>query len=50
LVAITDGTVDFGSTTSTLVLRAQATIVAFAPGFSSLSKVTSSAMLRRQGI
>ncbi len=48
-VAITDAARDYGSTTSTLVLRAQSSVVTFAPGFSSLAYVRSSAIVRRQG-
>lgn len=48
-VPVVDGTSDYGSTTSTLVLRAEATTAAFAPGFSGLLKVRSSALVRRQG-
>jgi Flp pilus assembly protein TadG len=49
IVPIADGTVDFGSTTSTLAIRAQSKVIVFAPGFGSLANVRSSAMLRRQG-
>jgi Flp pilus assembly protein TadG len=48
-VAITDGVNNYGTTTSTLMLRAQAKVPAFAPGFSSLTVATSSAIVRRQG-
>jgi Flp pilus assembly protein TadG len=48
-VSIVDGTTDYGSNTSTLVLRAQAQAITFTPGLSGLSVVTSSAMVRRQG-
>jgi len=48
-VPIADGTVDYGSTTSVLVLRAQASVLIFAPGFSSLGKIQSAAIVRRQG-
>jgi Flp pilus assembly protein TadG len=48
-VPIIDGTVDYGSTTSVLVLRAQASVLVFAPGFSSLAQVKSAALVRRQG-
>lgn len=48
-VAITDGTNLYGSTTSVLVLRAQANVVAFTPGFSMLNQTMSSAIVRRQG-
>lgn len=47
-LAIVDGTCDYGSTTSVLVLRAQSSVPAFVPGFSSLA-VRSSAIIRRQG-
>jgi hypothetical protein len=48
-VAITDGVNNYGTTTSTLVLRAQANVITFAPGFSTLAVATSSAIVRRQG-
>jgi Flp pilus assembly protein TadG len=48
-VAIVDGTSDYGTNTSTLVLRAKASVTPFAPGFSSLMTVYSSALVRRQG-
>ena len=48
-IAITDGTVDYGTTSSTLVLRAQATVVTLAPGLGSMNIIRSSAMVRRQG-
>jgi len=48
-VPIVDGTVDYGSTTSTLVLRAQSSVVTLAPGLSGLSTITSSALVRREG-
>jgi hypothetical protein len=48
-VAIADGTTDYGSTTSTLVLRAQSSVMTFAPGLSGLSTIYSSALVRRQG-
>ena len=48
-VAITDGVVDVGGTTSALVLRAKAKVAIFAPGFSTLTWVTSTAMVRRLG-
>jgi hypothetical protein len=48
-VAITDGTVDYGSTTSTLVLRAQATVLTLAPGLGGLNTIYSSSLIRRQG-
>lgn len=48
-VAVTDGTADYGSARSALVLRAEASVVTFAPGFSSLAKAASSAIVRRQG-
>jgi Flp pilus assembly protein TadG len=47
--SIVDGTVNYGSTTSVLVLRAQAQVLNFAPGFSSLGAIKSSAIVRRQG-
>jgi len=46
-VAIVDGTVDYGSSTSTLVLRAQSTVVTLAPGLSGLNTIQSSALVRR---
>jgi Flp pilus assembly protein TadG len=46
-VAIVDGTVDYGSSTSTLVLRAQSTVVTLAPGLSGLNTIESSALVRR---
>ena len=49
IVPIVDGTVDYGSTTSVLVLRAQAQVMIFVPGLSGLAKVQSSAIIRRQG-
>ena len=48
-VAIVDGTTDYGSITSVLVLRAKASVTIFAPGFGSLAFVQSSAIVRRQG-
>jgi len=48
-VPITDGYQDFGTTTSTLVLRGSAQVFTFAPGFGSLNTVVSAAMVRRQG-
>lgn len=48
-VAITDGHNDYGTTTSTLVLRAQTNVVTFAPFFSAIAVATSSAVVRRQG-
>jgi Flp pilus assembly protein TadG len=48
-VPIVDGTVDYGSNTSTLVLRAQSTVVTLAPGLGGLSRIYSSALVRRQG-
>jgi Flp pilus assembly protein TadG len=49
LVPIVDGTVDYGSTTSTLVLRAQSSVVTLAPGLGGLNTIYSSALVRRQG-
>jgi Flp pilus assembly protein TadG len=49
VVAITNGTVDYGTSSSALVLRAQASVVTFTPGLNGLSTVISSAMIRRQG-
>jgi Flp pilus assembly protein TadG len=48
-VPIADGTVDYGAAGSTLVLRAQSTVMTFAPGLGSLNKIYSSALVRRQG-
>jgi len=48
-VPITDGATDYGTTTSTLVLRASGQVISFAPGFGSINTVTSTALLRRQG-
>jgi Flp pilus assembly protein TadG len=48
-VPIVDGTIDYGSTTSVLVLRAQAKVPLFTPGFSSVANVVSTAIVRRQG-
>jgi Flp pilus assembly protein TadG len=48
-IPIADGTVDYGSSSSTLVLRAQSTVVTLAPGLGSLNKIYSSALIRRQG-
>jgi hypothetical protein len=47
-VPITDGINDWGDVTSTLVLRAQASVVTFVPGFSALVQARSSAIVRRQ--
>jgi Flp pilus assembly protein TadG len=51
VVPITDGVNDYGGsdTRSVLVLRAQTPVVAIAPGFSNLTKVTAAVLLRRQG-
>lgn len=48
-VAITDGFIDYGTTTSTLVLRASGQVISFAPGFGSINRVTSAVLVRRQG-
>jgi Flp pilus assembly protein TadG len=48
-VAISDGFTDYGTTTSVLVLRASGQVISFAPGFGSINKVTSAALVRRQG-
>jgi hypothetical protein len=48
-VPIIDGASDYGTTTSTLVLRASGQVISFAPGFGSINAVTSTALLRRQG-
>ncbi|KQT77341.1 TadE/TadG family type IV pilus assembly protein [Methylobacterium sp. Leaf466] len=47
-VPISGGVADYGTATSVLALRAQTSVVVFAPGFSSLNKVTSTSLLRRQ--
>ncbi len=49
VVPIVDGTVDYGTNTSALVLRARATVMTITPGLSGLNTVNSSAMIRRQG-
>lgn len=49
IVAIVDGTVDYGTSTSTLVVRAQSTVVTLAPGLGGLNTIYSSALVRRQG-
>lgn len=49
-VAITDGVANYGTTTSTLVLRASGQVIAIAPGFSAINTVRSSALVRRQGL
>lgn len=49
VVPVVDATNDYGTSTSTLVLRAESTAIAFAPGFNTLTKVRSSALVRRQG-
>jgi Flp pilus assembly protein TadG len=49
LTPIADGTVDYGSSTSVLVLRAQARVPLFTPGFSATVYVVSTAIVRRQG-
>ena len=48
-VAIADGNVDYGSAGSTLVLRAQSSVITLAPGLGNLNKIYSSALVRRQG-
>ncbi len=48
-VAITDGTVDYGSANSILALRAESSFTTFVPGLGSLATVRSSALVRRQG-
>jgi Flp pilus assembly protein TadG len=48
-VPIVDGTTDYGTNTSTIVLRAQATVPTLAPGLGALTTIRSSAMIRRQG-
>lgn len=47
-VPVTDGVNDYGGVTSTLVLRAQASVITFVPGFSALVQARSSAIVRRQ--
>ena len=49
-VPITDGVTDYGTTTSTLVLRASARVFSFAPGFGTINTITSAALVRRQGL
>ncbi len=49
VVPIADGTNDYGSTTSVLVIRGQSKVVTFAPFFGTLANVRSSAIIRRQG-
>ncbi len=49
IVPIVDGTMDTGTNTSVLVLRAQTQAFSFAPLFSSLLMARSSAIVRRQG-
>jgi len=50
IIAIADGTTDYGSsTTNVLVIRGQSKVVVFAPGLGSLAYVRSSAIVRRQG-
>ena len=46
---VTDGVADYGTPSSALVLRAEATVVTFAPFLSSLARTRSSAIVRRQG-
>jgi Flp pilus assembly protein TadG len=48
-VPIVDGATDYGTTTSTLVLRASGQVISFAPGFGSINTVTSAVLMRRQG-
>jgi Flp pilus assembly protein TadG len=49
IVVITDETTpDYGAAGDTLVLRAQTSATLFAPGFSSLAQVQSSAIVRRK--
>lgn len=49
VVPITDGIAEYGDARSVLVLRAQSSVVAIAPGFSNLTRVTATLLLRRQG-
>lgn len=49
VVPITGGVAEYGDNRSVLVLRAQSSVIALAPGFSSLTKVTAISLLRRQG-
>jgi Flp pilus assembly protein TadG len=49
VLPIVDGTTDYGNKTSTLVLRAQATVPTLAPGLGGLTTIRASAMVRRQG-
>ncbi|MFZ0846565.1 MAG: TadE/TadG family type IV pilus assembly protein [Pseudolabrys sp.] len=48
-VPIVDGATDYGTTSSTLVLRASGQVISFAPGFGSINTVTSAVLVRRQG-
>ncbi len=48
-VPVTNGTADYGSVSSALVLRATTDVVTFAPGFTAIAKASSSAIVRRQG-
>lgn len=49
VVPITGGVAEYGDNRSVLVLRAQSSVIALAPGFSNLTKVTAISLLRRQG-
>ena len=48
-VPIVDGITDYGTTTSTLVIRAKSSVIALAPGLSGMNTIYSSALVRRQG-
>jgi hypothetical protein len=45
-VPVTDGCLDYGAANQPLALRAAASVAVFAPGFSSLTQVYSSAVVR----
>jgi hypothetical protein len=49
-VPVSDGVNNYGTTGSTLMLRAQATVMTFVPMFSVLTVANSSAIVRRQGV
>ncbi|MBV9077863.1 MAG: pilus assembly protein [Methylobacteriaceae bacterium] len=48
-VPVTDGTADYGTTTSILVLRAVASVPVLWPGLSQVFQARASAIVRRQG-
>lgn len=47
-VSVVDGAADYGAKSSVLVLRAEAQVVVFVPGFGGLATIRSSAIVRRQ--